>query len=436
MGQFYTDGDYVSDEAEYDHGTNPGDGDTDNDALDDRQEIYYYGTYGYTWDSDEDELSDKKEITEGTDPLRYTYKWLLMMYLDGDNDLFSEVLEEKEDMLSYYDKLTYPVKITMLFDGNGNEDSEYYQIEKDGYTHINMEELNMGDSETLKDFIRRSYNFYRYAERIVLVMSNHGAAALGLCQDAHSNGDMLTIAELKNSLEYASNLFNGKIDILYFQACNMQQIEIGYEIKNYVKNIVGSQWILGGKSFTTFPHRIIINRISKAPEESEEGIAKEIVNEAIYNSDDYVISSIKTDYINEITYLINDISSKLITNWSYVQENILKVVRNPWFYNSHATDYPYRDLKHFFLWVKENLTLSGYSDPIFYRDVESLLSLCSRSVYVNFNDYERAHLWFQGVGIFLPVNTKENNGSFLTAFEHTGASNWYELTQLIVEGFN
>ena len=80
--------DGVNDKVEYDHGTNPGDGDTDNDALDDRQEIYYYGTYAYTWDSDEDELSDKKEITEGTDPLRYTYKWLLMMYLDGDNDLF------------------------------------------------------------------------------------------------------------------------------------------------------------------------------------------------------------------------------------------------------------------------------------------------------------------------------------------------------------
>jgi len=57
-----TDGDYVSDEAEYDHGTNPQDEDTDNDALDDRQEIYYYGTYGYTWDSDEDGISDYTEV--------------------------------------------------------------------------------------------------------------------------------------------------------------------------------------------------------------------------------------------------------------------------------------------------------------------------------------------------------------------------------------
>jgi len=29
MSLFYTDGDYVSDEAEYDRGTNPQDGDTD-----------------------------------------------------------------------------------------------------------------------------------------------------------------------------------------------------------------------------------------------------------------------------------------------------------------------------------------------------------------------------------------------------------------------
>jgi len=70
MGQFYTDGDYVSDGAEYDHGTNPEDEDTDNDGLSDRQEIYYYGTYGYTWDSDEDRMSDKEEVDiYHTDPL-------------------------------------------------------------------------------------------------------------------------------------------------------------------------------------------------------------------------------------------------------------------------------------------------------------------------------------------------------------------------------
>ena len=77
----------MNDKVEYDRGTNPGDGDTDNDALDDRQEIYYYGTYGYTWDSDEDELSDNDERIllhlNKLECLAITSEYFVVYYPDG-----------------------------------------------------------------------------------------------------------------------------------------------------------------------------------------------------------------------------------------------------------------------------------------------------------------------------------------------------------------
>ncbi len=424
--------DGVYDGDEYDHGTNPQDEDTDNDGLTDYEEIYTYHTYAYTWDSDGDELSDYKEITEGTNPMRYTYKWLVMLYLDGDNNLYPLAFEEKENMLSNYNKLGYSVKVTMIFDGDGSGDSEYYEISKDGYSTDELGEVDMGSYLTLNELIMRSYNFYRDAEKIILVIFNHGYATLGMCRDDHSNGDMLSIDELKISLEYANNLFNKNMDILYFQACTMQQIEIDYALQDYVKNIIGSQWLLGGSSFSTFPYRIIINEISRVPESSDIQIAREIVDGEISNSGDYVISSVRTNYIIEMARLINEISEILIDNWTIVHNDILKVVNNPWFSNGHATGYPYRDLRHFFLWVEENLTTSGYSDSALYRYINSLLQYFSESVYVNFNDYERSHLWFQGVGIFLPLNSEENSEEFLSEFENIGAPKWYKLTQIIL----
>ncbi|MCD6228891.1 MAG: hypothetical protein J7K17_05405, partial [Candidatus Omnitrophica bacterium] len=429
-----TDNDGVNDKVEYDHGTNPQDSDTDDDGLTDKQEIHYYGTYGYTWDSDEDELSDKQEIDDGTNPMEYTYRWLVMLYLDGDNNLYSEISAEKEDMLSHYSQLTHPVKVTMLFDGNSNGDTVYYQITKNGCTSINMGEEDMGNPNTLKGFIKRSHSFYPDAERIILVLSNHGAASLGVCEDDSSNEDMLSMNELQDSLSYAKSLFNKKLDVLYFQACLMQQIEVGYVIKDYVQNIIGSQWLMGGSSFSTFPWRIVINKISKSPESSVNAVAKAIAEGDIANSDDYIIAVQNTGYLGDIANLINEISNILITNITQVKNEIMKVINNPWFYNGHAEGYPYRDLKHFFEWLKENLTISGYEDPTLERCISSLMNDFARSVYTVFSSDERAHLWFQGVGIFLPVNSQENQEDFITDFERYGAPRWFDLTQLLLEG--
>jgi len=101
-----TDGDYVSDETEYDHGTNPQEGDTDNDALSDRQEIYYYGTCAYNWDSDEDRMSDKEEVDiYHTDPLVRNDRYAVLIARYTSYDASSGYDEFWNDLKIMYDIL-------------------------------------------------------------------------------------------------------------------------------------------------------------------------------------------------------------------------------------------------------------------------------------------------------------------------------------------
>jgi hypothetical protein len=68
-GPVDSDGDGLIDTDEVDLGTDPGDPDTDDDGLEDGEEVNDFGTNPLDADSDDDGSNDGNEITLGTDPL-------------------------------------------------------------------------------------------------------------------------------------------------------------------------------------------------------------------------------------------------------------------------------------------------------------------------------------------------------------------------------
>jgi len=108
-GQFYTDGDYVGDEAEYDHGTNPQDIDTDDDGLSDKQEINS-GTAAYTYNGRYAVLISRYTVSDG----EHEAFW-------NDLRIFHDILVERgylDDNTPGFNPATD--HIAMLF-GDGND---------------------------------------------------------------------------------------------------------------------------------------------------------------------------------------------------------------------------------------------------------------------------------------------------------------------------
>ena len=78
-----SDTDGLSDDEEEDLGTDPGDQDTDSDALNDFEEVRTYGSDPLDFDSDDDGLEDGAEVAVGTD----------LFDADTDADGFGDGLE-------------------------------------------------------------------------------------------------------------------------------------------------------------------------------------------------------------------------------------------------------------------------------------------------------------------------------------------------------
>jgi len=70
LNQVDSDNDGLTDEEEYNLGTNPNEFDTDKDGLSDFEELEIYATNPILFDTDDDGYNDGEEIQNGYDPLR------------------------------------------------------------------------------------------------------------------------------------------------------------------------------------------------------------------------------------------------------------------------------------------------------------------------------------------------------------------------------
>src|SRR4030042_534989 len=102
-------------------------------------------------------------------------------------------------------------------------------------------ELNMGDPETLSDFITWGVGNYP-AEDYMLVLWDHGGGWDGaVCWDETDMWDALTMDEVETALSDAQAYTGQMIDVLGYDACLMAMAEVVYETKEYVDYVVASE---------------------------------------------------------------------------------------------------------------------------------------------------------------------------------------------------
>lgn len=218
--------------------------------------------------------------------------WTIMMYWDADNNLefcTEFAMSTWEDSLPSNAHVNVVALVDLL-----SEDGIWIWDIVDGQRHLvdKWAEMNTSDPATLKAFVEFALSEFP-AKKTMLVLQDHGYSWRGICQD-ETNGDVLMpIDGIAAALEAVKADMRKPVDILAFDACNMMNIEVVYELKDSVDYIVGSQTMV---PFDGLPYRMFLGDLVKDPDLSPAELATSIVYEYV------MYYSSKWDYEHIYTY--------------------------------------------------------------------------------------------------------------------------------------
>ena len=300
-------------------------------------------------------------------------KWVFMVYLDAANNLEYAGVADLQEMVegSKYVN-TNNIRIIVLMDridGYSTADGDWkttklFEI-KNGTkflinTTINGQntdgsvDFNMGHPDNLKEFIKYCLTKYSNYDYFLLDLWNHGGGwkdslnslenALprkAICWDEDSGNDTLYMDEVQSAL--SSALGSKKLNLIYMDACLMQMVEVGYELRNLTKYLVASEETVPGNGGDYVD---ILKRMGNLFNESKATpfmVAYEIVSSyraQYYSTSDTTLSALNLEKISTLKVAIDTFSQNLMKLSGSQIKNIRSSVKD-FTYNDQA------DLYHF-----------------------------------------------------------------------------------------
>lgn len=201
--------------------------------------------------------------------------WTVLVYMAADNNLAQSGKQNLNEMES----ATQPEGLNLVVQADfPGERTKRYLIEQDSdpdniTSHVvkNMDNTDSGDPDTLRDFVIWGRNRYP-AERYMLVIWAHGDSWYKgnkwiSPDDETSNLIGVANGELKSALAGT-----GKWDILLFDACSMQGVEIITEMQDLTDYVVASADLVPA---TGFPYAQIIPLLHLSPSSVAEQIPEQ-----------------------------------------------------------------------------------------------------------------------------------------------------------------
>lgn len=359
--------------------------------------------------------------------------WTVMVYLDGDNNLEIWGLNDMNEMEAA--RLAGSgIRVITLIDrrpGYTTIDGDWantrlYEVRQDpsgynntivstrisgmGLTATGNEELNMGDPNTLKNFVqfvRQNYPSSHYA----LVLWNHGGGwksdiplentpAKAVAWDDSSGGDCLTMPEVKNALLAA--LGGDKLDVIGFDACLMAMAEVAYQLKDTANVLIASEEVewAPGWDYSAFLDSLCVSR------RDTYDFARSVIDTyaAFYDARETAVTLSAVDLTKMDSY-ITDLNAFIDNTLLKTPKDLLMTRRT----NSLSfMQYTYTDLNSFagqfagdpyaarFLSTAQSVILHEYSSPYFYNAYGLSIYFPTRSSDYEYADYKAGTIDFIG----------------------------------------
>lgn len=138
----------------------------------------------------------------------------------------------------------------------------------------NLGDVNMADPKALTEFIKFGIKKYP-AKHYMLIIATHGIAWKGIMPEETL---LMSVPDLRRSIENAELDTNRRLNILAFDACLMGSTESAYEFRNVADFMVASEQVEAFASwpYTTILHKAFEEKNAVTPEE----LGSIIVNES------------------------------------------------------------------------------------------------------------------------------------------------------------
>jgi len=170
--------------------------------------------------------------------------WTVLLYMAADNNL----AEMGRLDINSLESVAQPADLNLIVQADFPEGAKRYKIQQDNSEQItspvlaNLGTINSGDPNTLNSFIKWGFNRYP-AQRIMLIIWSHGDSwykdnsGKWICPDDNAQ-DLISVSEGELVLALSGI---PHLDILLFDACSMQSIEVINEIHSFADYIIGSE---------------------------------------------------------------------------------------------------------------------------------------------------------------------------------------------------
>jgi hypothetical protein len=205
-----------------------------------------------------------------------TSDWTVLVYMSGDSSLSSNLASDLDEMkrVASSDSLN----IVVLADRSGPGDTAIYWLNNSVVEEIPLnvvnaswsDELNLGDAQTLEDFVIWGIASYP-ADNLILDLWGHGNGWEGLCPD---KDDTLTMEELGQAMD--SIIDAGiTLNIVSFDACQMGMLETIYELRNAADYAIVSEKDVPADGW---PYYDVLSILVEDPSISPEEFGKQMID--------------------------------------------------------------------------------------------------------------------------------------------------------------
>ncbi|HEU5014382.1 MAG TPA: clostripain-related cysteine peptidase [Roseiflexaceae bacterium] len=370
--------------------------------------------------------------------------WTVLVYLDGDNDLEADAIDDYNEMASVGS--TDALNIIVQFDRiSSNEDwdntsnGDWKGVKRFRVEHnkrpaksnqiADLGELNMGSPQTLSDFVTWGIQSYP-AQHYALIFWDHGASWPGVASDDSSDGDMLTLPELATALaDVQTKTGVGKLDLIGFDACLMGQIDVLQTIAPFGKVAIGSADLEPGEGWAW---NAWLGDLAKKPGNDAVALAPSIIKSftAFYKQEDdpsVTLAAFDLTKVDKMSAQLDTLSTTLINAMPDSFAAIGEARAHAAEYASGDTDISAIDLGYF-----ANLLAAAKIDP----QVTSAAKALSQTIKTSriAQGYGADHPKSTGISIYFPWKKKNYDSSYHKSSPLTEATHWDEFLQAFYKG--
>jgi hypothetical protein len=262
-----------------------------------------------------------------------TRRWALLVYIAGENNLSDAGLEDIKEMCK--EGASSDIHVGVEFDTIGEltgsiryEITERRKGESTAYRTVieRLPEKDSGDPTALLDFLK--WGLKRYpAENRLLVVWGHGSGFRSISRDIGYDdfGSSLNMPEIETAFKRAGINSKNKLQIVGFDACLMNMLEVVHHFRKQVEVIVGSQQSEPGDGW---PYDLVLKQAKNSQTKEDLGCGivqvylKEYRRIGVTN---VTQSAIRTADTEAVVKTVHNLGKVLLKNMNRIRDDIRTV---------------------------------------------------------------------------------------------------------------